>query len=146
MKKVMVILIVVAVIAVAYYSGFLKSDEAKIEDRMNAFLSAYNSGDMDGVLESLDAKTRNTYKSVLSVGDTLISMTGVSIKNTDLFALGVGLTEGQTLRFIDMEIDVVSETKATVSATMLYHDLQESYSKNVKFTLVKENGDWYICG
>lgn len=146
MKRVVTFLLVIAVIlAAAQLGGFLRSDEKKIEDRMNAFLQAYNSGDLSEALESFDAKTRNTYKSILNVGNTLIGLTGVEIDITDLFTLGVALNEGQILRFDEMEIAFQSDTKATVSTTMHYQDMQSTYSQKVKFTLTKENGDWYIC-
>ena len=54
-------------------SGCLgKSDEELIRDRMNTFLTAYNSGDLQGVLQCMDAKTRNTYQSALNIGNVLI--------------------------------------------------------------------------
>lgn len=146
MKKVVTFLLVIGMILVAaQLGGFLRNDEQQIEDRMNAFLQAYNSGDLSEVLESFDAKTRNTYKSAMNVGNALIGITGVEINITDLFTLGVALNEGQILRFDEMEITFLSDTKATVSTTMHYQDMQSAYSQKIKFTLTKEDGDWYIC-
>ena len=127
-------------------SGCLgKSDEELIRDRMNAFLTAYNSGDLQGVLHCMDAKTRNTYQSALNIGNVLVGLSGVSIGLEDLFGLGVGLmTEGDLLEFENMEISIRSDTKATVTVTMSYNEPGASYSEDVRFTLVKENGDWFI--
>lgn len=147
MKKGISVLLV-TIIFISLCSGCeSKSNEEMIQDRMNAFLSAYNSGDMQGAISCLDAKTRNTYQAALNIGNSLIGLTGFSVGIEDLFGLGVGLSgNGDVLKLDDMKISIKSDTKATVTATMQYQDLEKSYSQNVSFTLVKENGDWYICG
>lgn len=122
----------------------LKSDEEMIEDRMNSFLRAYNSGDMQQVLESLDAQTKSKYQSVMNLGNAVIGLTGFGISISDLFGLGVGLSGGTVLELEDMEIKIVSDAKAYVTATMNYQGIQESYSQSIKFTLVKEYDDWFI--
>lgn len=147
MKKMITWLLVCAILVVAaYHGGFLKSDEQKIEDRMNDFLKSYNAGDMNGVLDSFDAKTRNTYKAAMNVGNSLIGLTGFGIDMSDMFSLGIALSEGDALQFDDMQITIVSDTKATVRVTFRYQNIQESYTQKAKFTLVKEDNDWYING
>ena len=146
MKKLIALLLVIGIVAgFAYYGGYLKTDEQKIEDRMNDFLKAYNSGDFNGALESFDSKTRNTYKSVMNIGNALIGLTGFGVDVSDLFTLGVSLSEGDLLQFDELQITFLSDTKATVSTIMYYQGYQESYSKKVQFTLIKEDNDWYIC-
>lgn len=114
---------------------------------MNNFLAAYNSGDMDKVLECLDSKTRNTYTAAMNITGGLIGLTGFEVSISDLFGLGVGImSDGDVLKLEQMDITIQSDTKATVSTTMHYKDYETSYSETVKFTLVKEDGDWYICG
>jgi len=145
-KKITVVLLIIGLLAAAYYSGFFKSDEDKIEDRMNAFLDAYNAGDINSVLESLDAKTRNTYGAYMNVGNALIGLSGFGLELSDMFALGVSLSDGETLSFENMEITMLSDKKASVSAIMCYQGYQDTSSQNVEFILIKENKDWYISG
>lgn len=126
--------------------GF-KSDEEMIEDRMNSFQSAYNTGDMEGVLECFDAKTRNTYKSALNVGSALIGITGFNVNMADLFGLGIAvMDEDELLHFDEMEISVISDNRAKVTVTTYYRGDDSGNSSQTTFTLVKESGDWYIAG
>ena len=120
MKKLTIILLTIGLLAAVYYSGFFQSDEDKIEDRMNEFLAAYNAGDIKSVLESLDAKTRNTYSAYMNVGNALIGLSGFGLDVSDLFALGISLSDGQTLSFEDMEITLLSDTKASVCVILRY--------------------------
>lgn len=141
--------IVLAVIVLITCIGLVlggKTDEGLIYDRMEAFVKAYNSGDMKGVLACLDAKTRNTYQATLNIGDELIGLTGFKVGLSDMFSLGVGLTKEDVMRLNNVKISFKSETYATVNATMYYHDLEREYSENISFELVKENGDWFIYG
>ncbi|MBO4938704.1 MAG: hypothetical protein J6C98_06870 [Oscillospiraceae bacterium] len=147
MKRVISLIVIIAVLLVSLSACTFKSDEELIEDRMNDFLKAYNSGDMDAVLECLDAKTRNTYKAAINIGSGLVGLTGFNVSIADLFGLGIGvMSDGDVLQLRNMKINISSDTKATVSATMYYEDYEGGYSDDVKFALVKEDGDWYICG
>ena len=147
MKKMTIILLIIGLlVAAGYCSGYFQSDEDKIENRMNEFLTAYNAGDIKSVLESLDAKTRNTYSAYMNVGNALIGLSGFGLEVSDLFALGISLSDGQTLSFEDMKITLLSDTKASVSVIMYYQEYQNKYSQRVQFSLIKENNDWYICG
>lgn len=123
-----------------------KSDEQKIEDRLNQFLFAFNTGDMEAVLDCYDAKTRNANKAILGLGNNLLgdSLLGMSFQG--LFALSVGLmSEGELLRVEDVVVEIHSSgTRATVSATLYYEDYSESHNSQIQLTMIKENGDWYI--
>ncbi|MBO5317081.1 MAG: hypothetical protein J6A74_01400 [Oscillospiraceae bacterium] len=123
----------------------VKSDRELIQDRVDVFLSAYNAGDMEETLECFDAKTRNTYKSAMNVGNALIGMTGLNIGLGDIFGLGVGLlSDEEMLRLEEMEIEILSDTEAVVSAKLYFESYEESSVKDICLTLVKENGDWYF--
>lgn len=147
MRKVVPIFIAITVLICVLKGPLGKSDEMMIENRMKEFLNAYNSGDLEGTLACLDAKTRNTYRAALKIGNGLIGLTGYSIDVADMFSLGIGLmADGDVLKFDEMVISITSDTKATVSGTVQYCEQGTKYRKTVSFELVKEEKDWYICG
>lgn len=122
-----------------------KSDEELIESRINNFLKAYNSGDIDAVLDCLDAKTRNTYKAAMNIGNVLIGKTGFGFDLSDLFGLGVGLmSEDDILTISDTTINMVDDTKATVDVTLGYKDKMSDMQEKAFFTMIKEDNDWFI--
>ena len=146
-RNVVSIILVIGILATILSACVFKSDQELIEDRMNAFLKAYNSGDLDAVLECLDAKARNTYKSAMGIGTGLLGLTGFSTSFSNLFGLSIGLIQGgDALRLENMEIKINSDSYAIVKATMYYQDLEQSYSEDVRIKLIKEDGDWFICG
>ena len=64
------------------------TDEELIRERVETFISAYNEGDMDTVLECLDAKSRNAMEAMLKLlGGIAGSYTGFEIDLKDLFSL-----------------------------------------------------------
>ena len=144
MKKIAFGIFLLSVVFVVF-SVCAKSDETLIEDRVNTFLTAYNSGDMEEVIACFDAKTRNTYKAAMNIGNGLIGMTGFDVGIADLFGLGVALmSDEDVLKLDDMEISIISDNRAIVQGPLSYRENQKSYSGTVKLLLVKENGDWYI--
>ncbi len=121
-----------------------KSDMEQIVERVDTFLNAYNAGDLEKTIECFDPKTRNTYKSMLNVGNALVGMTGLDIAINDIFGLGVGLlSDGELLRLEDREITFVSDTEAILSARA-YYEGYSGYTEDVSLRLVKEDGDWYF--
>ena len=145
MWKRMVILVSVAAMLSVLLCG-CKSDEEKIQDRLDAVVFAFNSGDMEGFLDCYDAKTRNVNKAVLGIGDSLLGMGGIDIGLSSLFALTVGLqSDGDLVRVEDVQITMNADrTQAKVSATLYYDDTDGGYTSPVQLIMVKENGDWYI--
>ncbi|MGM9640151.1 MAG: hypothetical protein ACI3V3_02155 [Faecousia sp.] len=146
MRRIVSIMVVVCVFVGILSACVFKSDQKLIEDRIESFLKAYNAGDLEAVLECLDAKTRNTYRSAFGIGNALIGMTGFGGSLSDMFGLGVGLmSDRDVMQLRDLEIVVTSPSEATVRATMYYNnDLEHSSSQKVQLTLVKEDGDWFI--
>lgn len=127
--------------------GNAKSDEQLITERIQDFTEAYNSGDFEETLKSMDSKTRNTYQAAASIGSSLLSdLAGINLEYSDLFALGVGTVEADQLITFQIEnIDIEGE-EAVTEAEMAY-DLGTGRSKasvKVEFELVKEKGGWYI--
>ncbi len=144
MKKFLKIGIFLVVFCLIFSScSVLKSDEELIEDRISAFLSAYNAGDMDDVLKCMDAKTRNMYQGMMNIAQGL---GGIGFGVSDLFAVGVGTTSDGDLLSVDiLDIQFQSEDEATVLTALTYRDKYHEDSDRTVFTMIKEDGDWFIA-
>ena len=145
MWKRVLLLICVTGMIMAMLCG-CKSDEVKIQERLDAVVFAFNSGDMEGVLDCYDAKTRNVNKAVMGIGNGLLGMGGIDIGLSSLFALTVGLqSNGDLVRVEDVQITMNTDrTRATVNATLCYEDVDGGYDTPLQMTMIKENGDWFI--
>lgn len=153
-------IIVTIIIPITLFTAclFQKSDEELIEARINRFLTAYNTGDLDAVIECLDAKTRNTYKSTMNlvenIGGALLGKVtetkiGLNLSDlfdfSDLFGISVGTISEDDILTVDIqEIIIEDETHATVNVTISYNTNIADLSEDAYFTMLKENGDWYI--
>lgn len=138
MKRLIVLCVCFVVLCSSLCSCLrIKNDEEKIKSQINAFVFAYNSGDLTEVLECMDSKTRNTYKAAINITGSLLG--GVSV--SDLFSLGVGLSEGDALKVTIIEVTISDESNAMVKAIL---ECNNSLTENVSFSMVKENGEWYI--
>ena len=120
-----------------------KSNEKLIEERIDTFTTAYNSGDMETVLSCFNRKTRNTCQAMLNLAGGLVGEgTGLNIDLADLFALGVSMAPGD---FMGLKIDeilvVEDEMRATAVTTM---DLVGEGEQTVYFVMVYETDGWYI--
>lgn len=145
MKRIIAVTVMACMILTMLAGCQLRSDEALIRDRMEEFRDAYNSGDMEALLDCFDRRTRNTYRSALNVGNALIGLTGFSVGIEDLFSLGVGvMAEGDVMAFGEMEIELLSDTKAQVTVELTYQDVEYSDTYTATFKLVKEDNDWFI--
>lgn len=127
-------------------AGF-KSDEQLITERIQDFTEAYNSGDFEETLKSMDSKTRNTYQAAADIGGSLFAgWSGLSLDYGDLFALGVGTAQADELMTIQIE-SVSIEGEEAVAVTQMDYEVGFGYgtvSMKVEFELIKEKGDWYI--
>ena len=122
--------------------ALFKSDKEKIEDRIESFISAYNSGDLGDALDCLDAKTKNAFKSSMALTEALSGMSGFSI--SDLFSIGIGISEGDTLTVDIVDIEIEDE-RAMVDVIVSYKDsAKELKEEKAFFTMVKEKQEWYI--
>ena len=134
-------LAVIFIIAFAVGCSEKKTDEELIEERIETFVEAYNTGDFDGVLESLDAKTRNTVKALFSVSGGIIGgLSGFSFELSDLFSLGVALYDGEFLQVEISQIELTSDTTAVAAGKMLMQGIPE----DIYFYMLKEDEDWFI--
>jgi hypothetical protein len=128
--------------------NMFKSDEDMIRERIDDFLFALNTGDMEGVFGCMDAKSRNTYEAMLNISEGIMgSLIGFDIPMADLFALTLGTSSGDFASAQVVSIEITSETTAVVTLNMNMSDdrmdLNESV-ENVPVQMIKEQGDWYI--
>lgn len=155
MTKYKRILTVSMVLLLCFFSLFAcsapKSDEELIESKINQFLKAYNSGDMDAVLECLAARTKNQVSSAMkiaqAIGGAVPKVGGIlgKISISDLFGVSVGMvSDDDILTISDTTINIVSDTKATVDVVLGYKDKLSDTQGKAFFTMVKEDNDWFI--
>lgn len=143
-------IIVVTFIVLLISSGCntFKTDEEIIEERINTFLSAYNSGDYEETLDCLSPKMKNTMKGMTGLGETLLGgITGFNFNMSDLFGLGSGiLSQGDVLTISNAKLNFESETKATVECSLTFNNdlLGNKITQKSSFIMSKENNDWFI--
>lgn len=125
-----------------------KNDEKQIRDRLDAFESACNAGDLDEVLEWLDKSSRNTYSAMFRIGNGILGgLTGFSINVEDLLAVMLGLSPQDFFEMDIQSISLNSEEKATVTVSISFTDPQtgEKISQDgLMLSMIKEKWDWYI--
>ncbi len=126
--------------------GKPKSDEEMITERIDSFVNAYNTGDLDAVLDCMDAKTRNSFKGQFELAENLGSdLLGYSFDVYSMFGVGIGMTsEDDALEVSNLNIDMKGEEKATVEVDMSIQGVDGGFSDKGYFTMLKENDDWYI--
>lgn len=146
MKKRVISIIISVLFVVCFLFGCekKKTDEELIRGRIDTFVTVYNDGDFEGVLECFDAKTRNTLQATFNVlGGLVGGLTGFSFDLGDLFTLGIAMMDGEVLAIEVDEISIDSDS-AVVSAKMGYADIGQESVEVVYIMLVKEGEDWFI--
>ena len=128
--------------------SFLKSDEDLIRDRLDEFISACNSGDLDGMLDCLDKSSRKTYSAMFSIGNSLLGgLTGIEIDVRDLMAVIFGLSPQDFFEMEIQDISLDSDETATATVSLSFTDPQTGEKvreDGLKLPMIKENRDWYI--
>ena len=115
--------------------------EELIEERITTFLTAYNDGDMEEVLECLDTKSKNKFNALLNVmGGIVGGLTGYSFDLRDLFSLGVTLADGDFMNLSISKIEVSGDKAVATTQMSLY----PSGHQIIYFSMVKENDGWFI--
>ncbi len=118
------------------------TNEELITERIETFLTAYNTGDMEEVLECLDAKTRNTLQAMMNLlGGVVGGMAGFDIDLSDLFSLGVSTTQGDFMKLEIKDINVTNNSRATATTVM---NLTGAGTQTIYFEMVYEKDGWYI--
>lgn len=118
------------------------TNEELITERIETFLTAYNDGDMEAVLECLDAKTRNAFQAMLNLlGGLAGAAAGFNIDLSDLFSLGISTTQGDFMGLEITDINVIDSSNATATTIM---NLTGAGTQTIYFEMVYEKGSWYI--
>ncbi len=152
MKKIIAIVLFIAAIGSGvYFTCFskgegisvFKSDDEKIVERLEAFETAYASGDLDGCLDCLDSKSRNALKGIGKISSALGY--GIGDLFSGMFSLGVA-TQDEQVKFKVKEIKYTDKTHAKVTAEVwLSEDYLYDETTSVEtFEMVKEKNDWYL--
>ncbi len=119
------------------------SDEDLIIECIEKFIDAYNDGDMDRVLECLDAKSRNAMKAMLDLmGGIAGSYAGFEIDLKDLFSLGISTVSDDFIEIEIIAIEIHSDDEAVVTTHMNLTDTIEN--EKIFFIMTYEDSNWYI--
>lgn len=151
MKKILSILLALVMMLTCFVSCKNNGEENKttpptneelIIERIETFLTAYNDGDMEVVLECLDAKTRNAFQAMLNIlGGLAGNAAGFNIDLSDLFSLGVSTTSGDFMQLEVTDITVINSANATATTKMF---LTGAGTQIIYFEMVYEHNGWYI--
>lgn len=118
------------------------TNEEFITERIETFLTAYNTGDMEAVLECLDTKTRNAFQAMVNLlGGLAGAAAGFDIDLSDLFSLGVSMTQGDFMELEITAINVIDSSNAIATTVM---NLVGAGTQTIYFEMVYENDGWYI--
>lgn len=127
---------------VACQNEKIPTDEELIEERITAFLTAYNNGDLETILECMATKPRNAFQAMINlIGGLAGSLAGSDIDLSDLFSLGVNIAPDDFMKLEIKDITVIDDTNATAKASM---NLIGTDNYTVYFDMVYENDGWYI--
>lgn len=145
MKRFLALFLVI-IMALGCFASCKKYDEPTneelITERIETFLTAYNTGEMEAVLECLDAKTRNAFQAMLNlIGGIAGGLMGVNIDLSDLFSLGVSITSGDFMELEITDITVIDSANAIAKTTM---NLPSAVTQTIYFVMIYENSGWYI--
>ena len=127
-----------------FFTDIFKSDEDLIRERIEALETAFNDGDMDGVLECLDSQSQVYAEMYMGVMDSFLSEgTGLDMGMGDLFGFAGAMGDYCTIEVLDIQISG-DTALVTVSITM---DMYGTYqSEEGVLPMIKEDDGWYIDG
>lgn len=122
-----------------------KSDDELIESRVREFVSAYNSGDLDGVIACMDTSSRTFLKGAAGLLG-VVTETDTSEFLTDLFGVSATVvSDGEDLlTILSIDINFDSQEQADVRVSIRYRDYQQQVEDILQLDMVKEKGNWYI--
>lgn len=151
MKKFIIFVLIVAVgLTAVYFSFFQKSDEEKINARLDQFEQAYVTGDLDGCIKCFDSRSRKAYEGIGTLGSFIGGKKGIFNFNLGsdtigaLFSLGVA-TGNYQLDFTVKSIEFDGNDRATVVVNMVEQSDTMAPDSNTEetLTMVREKNNWY---
>ena len=147
--RVIIIIALLSTLLTSCLSFTPKTDEQLIRERIDAFITAYNTGDIEDCLACLDAKSRNAIKSASSLIGGIgfgVGSFSFGINPLDLFGLAVAnASEGDLFNLQITDIEIENDNQATVSAEISYNGKYGSMEDpHCTVIMTKEHGDWFI--
>lgn len=110
------------------------TDEELVEESVSHFLHAFNRGTADEMMSCFSSAERERLG-----GQNIADVLWVAI------AIGLGVENvGDTARLTDITVSVYREDMASAYAKLSYTGDSGDYTGQVLFSLVKENGGWYV--
>ena len=136
------VVIVVVVVLMNDKPDDQPTDEELIEQKIEDYATAHNTGDIDKLKGCLSVKPRKTLELILNVMDGVMDKltNGFSIDMSKLFSWAPVFIEGEFMHVEVLEIEI-SGKSAVATATM---STKTGGTQDVYFTLVYENDGWYI--
>ena len=134
-----------------FFTNIFKSDEDLIRERIEEFVSSYNNGDMEAVMDCFDQRTKSIMGATVGIGEALIGgAAGFDISMSDMFGLGAGLNEGDMMKISNIQFTVPEgaervSVNAEITMSISFMGQSQSQSSPVQFEMVKEDGDWFIA-
>lgn len=144
MKKTIPLILVVMILLSG--CSLFKSDEQKMKDQINRFITAYNSGDAEGMIDTLDSQSRQVAKASLGIADSLIgTLTGIGISVKDVFTLCINFSgDFDRLTITSFDDFQILASAATVTVSVVGEKSGEEETQTAIFKMKQENDDWYI--
>ncbi len=144
-RTLLIVIPIVAVLVAAIVLGCMflfKSDEDKIRDRIDTFATACNEGDIEGMINCFDKKTRKTYEASMGLVEGLFGgITGVDIPIGDMVEIfGMEEMGGQLNMDITVESIAINGNTAQVKVTLS----AEGEAETDEVVMCKEEDDWFI--
>lgn len=144
------LILVASFVFLFFFTNIFKSDEDLINERIEEFVSSYNNGDMEAVMECFDQRTKSLMGATVGIGEALIGgAAGFDVSMSDMFGLGAGLNEGDMLKLRNIQFTVPEgaesvSVNAEITMSISFMGQSQSQSSSVQFEMVKEDGDWFI--
>ena len=138
-KGTIVFFAVVGILLGLWHFGIIgKSDENKIRERLDTFVTAYNHGDFEGILECIEPVRRKQYEAATNImGGVGSGLLGFNFSISDLMGLGAMLMpEEEKVSLEITRISVLDGGKAIVY-------IRDSGSEG-ELSLIKVGSDWYL--
>lgn len=140
MKIIIGLLVVAGILFGLWELGIIgKSDEDKIRERMDKFVTAYNNGDYEGMLECIEPVKRKQYEAAYNMlGSIGSGLLGFDFSVSDLMGLSaMVMTEEEKLSLEITRISVLDGGRALVYV--------RNSNGEETFSMVKDGRDWYFA-
>lgn len=144
LKWVIPLVVVIVGAVLSYFIFFSPSDEDKIRDRIETFNTACEEGDVGGIIDCFDRKTRKLYDATIGIAEGLFSaITDFDLPLGDLVE-AFGLPEGELEGALEVQSISINGSRAVVEVSITYETYEGSATESATVYMIKEDSDWYI--